>query len=748
MIRIGRKATASIAMTAIASVLAAAAGPLRAAEEAAKPRSPRLIDFRTCAKPEYPKADLRAEHVGMVTVLFLVAPDGTVKDSKIARSSGYEGLDQAARTALAACRFAPAGAMTDAATWLPIQYVWSIDGVGGAGAAPMSPGTQEQAFLWAARVLARYRYRPEVQTSNASAPVLDRYLKALDPDRMLFTRSDIANLEPQREQLAGNGDSKQLAAAFAMFDQMFARRMAMMAWTGDALRGPLSALDGNAPGPRPADAPWPASDAERQALWRQRAADAVRSLRNAGSSDKDIVATLTRRNDNQLARLRALSRRDAFELFMNAYVSAFDPHGAYFAPPGPAPSRVEAPGRVGVGLTLKKQGEWVTAYEVVGDGPAWRSGQLHVGDRIVGVAQGAGQPATDIVGWDLSDVVALMRGLPGSTVVLSVSPANAPAGSAPRSVALVRNPVSGHANARHAAAKLEVLDRSGVNYRIAVVTIPAFYEDFAAKRAGISDYASMTRDVAGLLASMKAQHADAVLLDMRRNGGGSFADAVDFAGLFLPGAPVAQQRELDSKVNVKFAPAGTPAWDGPLAVLIDERSAAATEIFAAAIQDHGRGLVMGDPSVGRTSVQTMISLDRFAPNRSEHYGTLKMTVAQAYRVSGKTFEQAGVIPDIGIPGVPDSSGIAHQLAFPAVPIKPVEFSPRGELKAVMPVLSRRHETRTAADTSYQAMLRARTRPSGNDGTADADIARVQLGEALQVIGDQIELLRTGATAGQ
>lgn len=611
----------------------------------------------------------------------------------------------------------------------------------------MSTGTQEQAFLWTSRVLARYRYKPVGQAPNASAPVLDQYLKALDPDHELFTRSDIAHLEPQRELLARSGDSQQLGAALAIFEQMRARRMAMLAWTGEAIRGPLNALDGNGPGPSAVDAPWPVSDEERQALWRRHAAADVQSLRNAGASDKNIVAILNRRNDNRLARLRALGTSDAFEVFMNAYVRAFDPHGVYLSPPRPAAPRVKEAGQVGVGMVLKKRGEWITVEEMIGDGPAGRSGQLHSGDRIVGVAQGAGQPMTDVVGWGVEEVVALLRGAPGSTVVLHVSPGGTAGASAVRSVALVRSPVPRSDNVRHATAKLEVLERNGGRYRIGVVTIPAFYEDLAAKRAGVSDYASMSREVAGLLANLKAQRPDAVLLDMRRNGGGALIDAVHLAGLFLARAPVAQQRDHDGKLTVEFAPESTLVWDGPLAVLIDEGSAAATEIFAAAIQDHGRGLLIGDRSVGRSSVQTVISLDRFAPNPSERYGELKMTVAQVYRVSGETFEQVGLIPDISIPGFPDPSGNAHQPAFPAVPISPVAFSPRGELKGVMPVLSRRHETRTAADTSYQAMLRARTQPSASDGAADANIMRVQLDEALHVVADQVELLRTSPVAG-
>ncbi|MFP5390743.1 MAG: S41 family peptidase [Gammaproteobacteria bacterium] len=612
----------------------------------------------------------------------------------------------------------------------------------------MSRATQENTFLMTARILARFRYRPAPPTSSAQPPVLDRYLQALDPDHVLFTRSDIARFEPQRELLARSDDSKQLGTAFALFEQMRARRTAMWSWTGEALRGPLSALEGNRPPPQAGEPSWPASDQEQQALWRQQVADELGNLRSAGFSDKEIVAILIHRNDDRLARVRALTMDDAFEAFMNAYVGAFDPHGIYLPPVRSVVAPKAQPGHVGVGLVLKKRGEWVTVQDLIGGGAAWRSGQLNIGDRIVGVAQGTAQPMTDVAGWGVDEVVAALRGLPNSTVVLDVSPANAQAGSPARRVMLVRDTGSSLNNAGHATAKLEVLDRGGASYRIAVVTIPSFYEDFVAKRAGVSDYASMTREVTGLMAKMKAQGANAVLLDMRRNGGGWLAEAISFAGLFLPRAAIAQQREPDGKIKLESAPDTDPAWEGPLAVLIDEGSAAATEIFAAAIQDHGRGLVIGDRSFGRSSVQARLPLDRFATNPSEHYGELMMTVAQVYRVSGESFEQTGVTPDIPIPGLPKLSDTAHQLAFPAAPISPAAYKPSGEIKAVMPALSRRHEARTTADTSYQTTLHARSQPSDNKGATRDDILRVQLREALQVVVDEVELLRSSPRSAQ
>jgi carboxyl-terminal processing protease len=697
-----------------------------AAQETTISRSPRTIDYRTCSKPEYPKADIRAEHTGVTTLEFLVAPDGTVKATRVGKSSGHATLDEAARASLAACRFTPAVDRSEA-IWLPVQYVWTLDGPVGTS---MSPLTREQAFLWAGRVLARYRYKPATQASDAGAPVLALYLEALDPDRVLFTRTDIADFEAQRAILARNDDAKaSLAAASAVFEAMRVRQRAMLAWMDEAARQPLGVpgRDSKA-SPGTADTSWPASDDARQVRWRQRLAQEVRDLRTAGTVDKDIVTVLTRRAGKRLARVQALTENDAFDVFMNAYVRAHDPHGAYL----PVRMRLagDRPDHVGVGLIVQKRGEWITVREVAHGGSAERAGDIHAGDRIVGVAQGTGQPMTDVVGWSVDEVVALLRGAPGSTVVMDVRPADAPDGP-PRKVTLARASLSPGQALGHATAKVEALDRPGGTRRIGIVTVPSFYEDFAAKRAGVADYASMTREVAGLLTTLKAQHVDAVLLDMRGNGGGSLSEASGLAGLFLPGSQVAQQRQYDGTVKVESTPEGTAAWEGPLSVLIDERSAAATEIFAAAMQDYGRATVIGDRSFGRSSVQTIISLDRFATNPSLRYGELKMTVAQVFRATGATFEQTGVIPDVEIKGMADPVGSAHQLAFPAAPLAPLAFEVQGDTKALLPALAQQSRKRMNASAA-----------------AGADVGQAQLREALQVAGDPLELVRARPVVGR
>jgi carboxyl-terminal processing protease len=652
------------------------------------------------------------------------------------------------RPAFTTSRALAAGIACAAAGLIAATSAW-------AAGSPLKPlPEQKESALWTWRVLERYRYKPEGQTQPIGARPLERYLDMLDADRMLFIRADIDGFEPLRASLEKGGDPNQLDAVFSIFDTMRTRQLAMLAWAQEVVQGPLDFTGHERYQKVRTNAPWAASEAELRALWRKRVMDDVLNLRLAGARQQEIVPMLAERYQQRAKRTRELTPNEVFGTFMNAYVRAYDPHGVFFAPithHDPIPA-----GQAAVGLVLQKQGELVTVREVVAGGAAQRSGKLGAGERIVAIGQGEGQPMTPLIGRSVEDTVGLLRGVPGSTVVLAVLAADAAPGSPARTISLVRTPTAIEAN--RPAGRIELLEQGGAAWRVGVVHVPPFYQDFAAKRAGVPDFTSMSRDVAAELAKLKEQKADAILLDMRGNGGGSLDEAVRFSALFLPGAPIAQQRGYDGKLSVERAAQGAPAWEGPLAVLLDQGSAAATEIFAGAIQDHGRGLVIGDRSVGRTSVQSVINLDRFSNNPALHFGELKMTIAQVFRASGGTFEQGGVKPDLMIPGVIDPSGTANLLSFPAVAIKPAAYAPRGNPALLVPALSQRQAARTASDPRWQAMLRERAsiearrasdevslneaeRSQAQKPAAPADIREVQMHEALRVVADELELLR-------
>jgi carboxyl-terminal processing protease len=613
---------------------------------------------------------------------------------------------------------------------------------------------QMEASLWAARVVDRYRYKPEGQPDGIGARPFDRFIEALDSEHMVFTKIDLATMAAQRTQLDKLIDEKQMEIPNAIFATYVARSIALHAHALEVLRQPLN-FNGHERFQRVrSTAGWEPDEAGLRDLWRRRVMDDYLNLRLAGDAEAQIVPTLRERYDRNLQRVQAMRSEDVANLFLNAYVEYLDPHGSYLGPLKLPPGGKLA-NLVGIGMVLQKKEDLVTVREVVAGSPADRS-EIGPGDRIVGVAQGAGQPATDVIGWRVDEVTELLRGVAGSQVVLDILPQGFARGSTPRRVHLTRTKVQ--IEEQRAKGRIELIQHGAIAYRIGVIAVPTFYQDFAARKAGVKDYISVTRDVAAALEQMKAQKADAVLLDMRSNGGGSLAEAVDLTGLFLPGVPVVQQVSAERKVTVETTPAGAPAWDGPLAVLIGRQSAAATEIMAAAIQDYGRGFVIGDLSYGRGSVQTLVNLDRFSKDPAKHLGDLKLTVAVLCRAGGKPIQRTGVTPDIVAPGRIDVTGKANADLFAGAACRTQDIPKSANLNALLPTLAGLHSSRMQANRSYQAHLARRAREEALlssdevalneverrqtlDAKPGGDIAQLQFAEALWVLSDAVDQMR-------
>jgi carboxyl-terminal processing protease len=312
---------------------------------------------------------------------------------------------------------------------------------------------------------------------------------------------------------------------------------------------------------------------------------------------------------------------------------------------------------------------------------------------------------TDVQGWRLDDTVTLIRGRADSVVVLDVIPAEAGLDGKHKRVTIVRKKVGLEQQAAKGA--IQTVTEGKSTRRIGVITLPSFYEDFAARQKGLPDYKSASRDVARLLQGFKRDKVDGVLIDLRDNGGGSLTEAIDLTGLFIDTGPVVQQRDAAGAISVGRDTHAGVAWDGPLAVLINRASASASEIFAAAIQDYGRGVIIGEPSFGKGTVQTMIDLDRIAKNDKPQYGELKMTVAQFFRIDGSTTQLRGVTPDIALPSASDPEKFGESSFDNALPwsrIKPAEYSRVGEVKQIVPILRAMHDARVKNDTGFRYLL--------------------------------------------
>ncbi len=564
------------------------------------------------------------------------------------------------------------------------------------------PQEAEAAYL-SAEVLARYQYKGMPLDDALSEKIFDRYLKSLDPEKLFFVQADIDRLSGYRTTLGDAILKEDLSVPFAIFNLYEKRAAERFAYARTLLKKGFDFHKVESYQIAREKAPWPQTDAQMRELWRKRVKNDWLRLKLAGKDDKSIVQILDERYDNFLKRIDRVKSADAFQIYMNAYTMAIDPHTNYLGPRQAEDFDISMKlSLVGIGAVLTQLDDYVTIRELVPGGPARLSGQLNVGDRIVGVAQGKGGVMTDLLGWRLDDAVALIRGAPDSVVVLDVLPANAGPDGKHKLVSLVRKTIDLEEEA--AKASVHSIVDGNTTRRIGVISLPSFYEDFAAREKGVKDYKSAARDVARLLDGLEKKKVDGVLIDLRNDGGGSLAEAIDLTGLFIGKGPVVQQRNASGEISVDSDTHAGVAWDGPLAVLINRGSASASEIFAAAIQDYGRGLIIGEPSFGKGTVQSVIDLDRIAKNSKPQFGELRITVAQFFRINGGTTQLRGVKPDILFPAVSDTASFgesSYDNAFPWTQIKAANYSPVGDLKTVLPVLSALHAARVKKDKDFQ-----------------------------------------------
>jgi carboxyl-terminal processing protease len=569
---------------------------------------------------------------------------------------------------------------------------------------PLKPQVgQTQAALWASRVLTKLHYKSTPLDDAMSEKIFDRYFKSLDAEKMFFTQADIDQYSIVRSRLDDAITGENLSVPFAIFNLYQQRFNERIAYARELLKTkPDFSSDETYQYDRE-KADWTKSDAEVKDLWRKRVKNEWLRLKLAGKDDKSIRETLDKRYESYLSPSRKLTNEDVFQIFMNAYAMSIEPHTNYLGPR--AAENFDIAMRLsleGIGCVLQSREDYTVVREVVTGSPAGLSGKIKVGDRIVAVAKDDKTPMTEVLGWRLDDVVALIRGPKDSTVRLEIIPADAGPDAKHNVVSLVRQKISMEEQSAKKSI-LEVKD-GNVKRRVGVISLPTFYQDFDARRKGDKDYKSATRDVARLLGELKKDKVDNVLIDLRNNGGGSLTEAVELTGLFIDKGPVVMQRNYENKIEVESDTNAGMAWDGPLGVLINRGSASASEIFAAAIQDYGRGIIIGEPSFGKGTVQTLFGLDRFSQNDKVHYGELKFTVAQFFRINGGTTQLRGVTPDIKLPTMSDSDTFgesSYDNALPWTQIKPAVYIPAGEVKEIVPLLDKKHDARVARDKDFQ-----------------------------------------------
>jgi carboxyl-terminal processing protease len=536
---------------------------------------------------------------------------------------------------------------------------------------------------------------------SLASMLLDNYLKALDPNRMIFLQSDIADFNQYRTTLDDQLKAGKLIDAEAIYQRYYDRLSERLRWVlqriDPLVKNETFTGHDSIEIDRKKSA-WPADMKAADALWTAFLKNDILSLRLADKPVDNISATLTRRYQAQLERLGKQTSMDNFEIFINAYTELYDPHTNYLSPKSTENFDISmALSLEGIGAVLQKEDEYTKVVRLVPGGPAEKEGELKAGDQITGVAQGqTSENWEDVIGWRLDEVVDLIRGKAGTWVRLQIK-----RGDQIKTITIQREKVKLE---DQAASKkvVEIPDaKTGKTLHIAIITIPAFYLDFDALRHGDPDAKSTTRDVAKILNELSVQSIDGIVIDLRNNGGGSLLEATQLTDLFIDQGPVVQILSADNQVDRRNRAVGAVNYNGPLLVLVNHLSASASEIFAGAIQDYQRGLIVGDQTFGKGTVQTLISMVE---------GKLKITEAKFYRVSGDSTQHRGVVPDIKFPALLPYSEIGESALEHALPWDKIQPAPHyrfADIPAVIPTIQSEHDQRMKNSVEFHALLERR-----------------------------------------
>jgi carboxyl-terminal processing protease len=556
---------------------------------------------------------------------------------------------------------------------------------------------------------------------DLSSRVMDRYIEALDGNRMYLLESDIEFFENYRYQLDDIVRSKPLDPVFEMFSIYQTRVRERLDFALAQLESePDFSVDEEYQFDR-SEEPWAKTEADLDEIWRKRVKNDVLRLELADKPWEESQDLLRKRYKRYLKRIDQVKADDVFETFMNAFAHTLDPHSSYLSPRNSEEYRIQMSlSYFGIGASLQLDEDYVQIVNIIPGGPAAIDGKLKPKDRITGVAQGPEGDIVDVIGWRLDDVVDLIRGPANTVVRLQIIPAGALPGSSEKIIALTRDQVKLEEQA--AKSDIVTVPRDGREWRIGVIEVPSFYRDYRAMSSGDKDYTSTTRDVKRLIDELEEQGIDGLVLDLRGNGGGHLTEATALSGLFIDNGPVVQLRNSSGRISRLDDPdpVARVAYNGPLAVLVDRFSASASEIFAAAIQDYARGVIIGQQTFGKGTVQNLYSLDQYLkPEAGPGYGQLTLTIGKYYRVTGESTQHRGVDPDITLPSLIDTEQFGESVRDSALPwdtIQTTRFRAGEPLDSTIESLTASQMERAKTDPNFQYLV---------DRTRDAEEARAR-----------------------
>jgi len=581
-------------------------------------------------------------------------------------------------------------------------------------------------------LIENYNYKKLTLNDSISSLILDKYVKALDPYRSYFLASDIKDFEQFRTTLDDQFRAGDLSAPFYIFNVYSKRYNETLDY---AIAHIKDKYDFNQTDTYVFDRekmPWVTSTAALNEIWKKRVKYELINLNIAGTADAKNVETLTKRYQNLKSQSSKLNNQDVFQTLMDAFTETIDPHTNYFNPTNAQQFNEDmARSFEGIGARLQLENDVLKIAEVIPGGPAFKSKLLNAGDRIIAVAQATGD-FEDIIGWRIESSVAKIKGPKGTKVRLKIIPVGHEMSSKPVIIELTREKIV--MEDQSAKKEVKTIKSNGKDYKIGIITVPGFYADFKAANAGDPNYKSTTRDVRLLIDTLKTKDkVDAIVMDLRANGGGSLVEAIDLTGLFIDRGPVVQVKDLKGSIEVSEDEHPGVAWDGPFGVMVDRLSASASEIFAGAIQDYGRGLIVGTQTYGKGTVQSSIDLNKLVnpsilqrlaslvqkvpgsgaltikggKDATPQLGQINLTMAKFYRVNGSSTQHKGVMPDIVLPSFYPMDKIGEDTEPSALPWDEVQksnFIPVADLNTVKPELVKLHNDRMAKSLDYKSLI--------------------------------------------
>lgn len=554
-------------------------------------------------------------------------------------------------------------------------------------------------------VLTRYHYNRVPLNDSLSALIFNRYLNQLDGGKNYFLKSDIDDFSKYKFELDDFLANSNIQFFFDVFNVYLKRVAERMDYINELLQNEFDYTSNEYYILKRDSVDWAKDKNELNEDWRKRIKNDALLYKLNGKDWDFIKSTIQKRYKNITKYLFQYNSEDVFQLAMNAFAETIDPHTNYFSPITSDNFKINMSLSLeGIGARLQVEDDFTKIVEIIPGGPADKSKQLKADDKIIGVAQGEDGEFEDVIGWRVNDVVKLIRGEKGTVVRLLILPAGSDLNAKPKEVKLVRDKVK----LEDQAAKSSLLEvqNSGKNFKIGVINIPKFYSDFEAQRTG-EDGKSTTKDVKKLISELQQKNIDGLIIDLRNDGGGSLTEAVELTGLFIKDGPIVQVRNSSNNVEVNKDPDSSIVYNGPLAVLVNRFSASASEIFAAAIQDYGRGIIIGENTYGKGTVQNLIDLNMFTNRKNMRLGQVKLTVAKFYRINGKSTQRLGVKPDIELPSyfLPEEFGESSEpSALPFDEISKLNYEQYGDIQKFIPELIKKHNKRTEDDPDFQYLI--------------------------------------------